>query len=76
MNVKELRTKTSMSQSSFSNRFGIPLRTLQHWEQGRQEPPSYVIAMIEQILNLEKSYEQAVRERDSVLKELKEIRER
>lgn len=76
MSVKELRAKTGMSQSNFSARFGIPLRTLQHWEQGRQDPPPYVVAMIEQILNLEKDYEKAVHERDLVFNELKEIRGR
>ena len=39
-------------------------------------PVSELREKYEQILNLEKGYEQAVRERDSVLKELKEIRER
>ena len=27
-----------MSQAVFSRAFGIPLKTLQHWEQGRHNP--------------------------------------
>ena len=52
MTVKELRAQTGLSQSQFAARFQIPVRTLQHWEQGRQDPPAYVVAMIEQILTL------------------------
>ena len=53
MTVKELRVKTGLSQSRFADRFGIPIRSVQHWEQGRQDPPSYVVSMIERILELE-----------------------
>lgn len=55
MTVKELRAKTGLSQSKFAKHFDppIPLRTLQHWEQGRQEPPDYVLGMMERILELE-----------------------
>ena len=46
MNIKELRTKTGLSQSEFAKRFEIPVRTLQQWEQGAQKPPSYVVDML------------------------------
>lgn len=54
MTVKELRAQTGLSQSQFAARFQIPVRTLQDWEQGHREPPSYVVAMIKRILELEK----------------------
>ena len=54
MTVKELRAQTGLSQSQFAARFQIPVRTLQQWEQGRQDPPPYVVAMIKRILELEK----------------------
>ena len=54
MTVKELRAQTGLSQSQFAARFQIPVRTLQQWEQGRQEPPAYVVAMIQIILEYEK----------------------
>ena len=52
MTVKELRAKTGLSQSKFAAQFGIPVRTLQDWERGRFNPPPYVVAMMEEILDL------------------------
>jgi len=37
--IKALRKKTGLSQSKFSAKFGIPVRTLQQWEQGISAPP-------------------------------------
>jgi putative transcriptional regulator len=36
--AKAIREGLGMSQSAFSRDFGIPLKTLQHWEQGRHNP--------------------------------------
>lgn len=49
MTVKELRTITGLSQSKFAAYFGIPVRTLQDWEQQKRTPPDYVITMMERI---------------------------
>ena len=54
MTIKELRKKTNMSQSKFAKKFNIPVGTLAHWEQGVRTPPSYVIFMIETILDYER----------------------
>ena len=51
--IKELRKKTGLSQSKFSAKFGIPVRTLQQWEQGISAPPEYLIRMIAYIMLLE-----------------------
>lgn len=53
LTIKELRDRTGMSQRAFAERFGIPVRTLQEWEQERREPPEYVVAMVGRILDLE-----------------------
>lgn len=53
MSVKDLRTKTGMSQKAFAEHFGIPLRTLQEWEQERRTPPDYVLHMLQKIWELE-----------------------
>ena len=37
-NPKQIRESLSLSQSSFSGRFGIPLATIKNWEQGRRAP--------------------------------------
>ena len=40
--IKIARLKLKMSQSTFAEAFGFPLRTLQEWEQGRAEPPEAI----------------------------------
>lgn len=51
--VKELRAKTGMSQKAFAEYFGIPIRTVQDWEQGNRKPPSYVVEMLGRVLDNE-----------------------
>ena len=51
--MKEFRLSTKMSQSQFSKYFGIPIRTIQEWEQGRRNPPQYLIELLKRIWNLE-----------------------
>lgn len=53
MNIKDLRAKTGLSQSKFAALVGIPLNTLQNWEQGSRKPPEYVISLIEYKLKKE-----------------------
>jgi putative transcriptional regulator len=53
--IKELRMKTGLSQSKFSAKFGIPVRTLQQWEQGISAPPEYLVRMMAYIMLLEEN---------------------
>ena len=53
--IKELRKKTRLSQSKFSAKFGIPVRTLQQWEQGISAPPEYLVRMMAYIMLLEEN---------------------
>ena len=53
--IKELRKKTGLSQSKFSAKFGIPIRTLQQWEQGISAPPEYLVRMMAYIMLLEEN---------------------
>ncbi|MBO6162790.1 MAG: helix-turn-helix domain-containing protein, partial [Eubacterium sp.] len=48
--IKKLRKKTGLSQSKFSAKFGIPVRTLQQWEQGISAPPEYLVRMMAYIM--------------------------
>lgn len=41
--MKEFRISTGLSQSKFVEYFGIPVRTLQEWEQGRRKPLAYLL---------------------------------
>lgn len=54
MTIQELRAKTGLSQSKFSEYFDLPLRTVQEWEQGRRKPPDYIPKLLERILRLER----------------------
>ncbi len=60
--IKELRKKTGLSQSKFSAKFGIPVRTLQQWEQGISAPPEYLVGMMSYIMALEENGQTRVEE--------------
>ncbi|MEI3376346.1 MAG: helix-turn-helix domain-containing protein [Coriobacteriales bacterium] len=49
MQVAEMRKQTGLSQRQYAECFGIPVRTLQQWEQNKSTPPSYVISMMERL---------------------------
>ena len=53
MNIKELRTKSGMTQKQFSEYLNIPKRTIEEWEGERRTPPVYVIELIEYKLKKE-----------------------
>jgi putative transcriptional regulator len=41
-----IRRKTGLSQARFAKRYGIKLRTLQDWEQGRYRPTTMARALL------------------------------
>lgn len=46
MTIKEMRTLTEMSQAKFGEYFGIPMRTIQNWENDVSKCPQYVVDLI------------------------------
>ena len=44
--IQWLRNRLDMSQTAFADAFGIPLRTLQQWEQGRRMPDATAITLL------------------------------
>ena len=38
IDVKAIRNKMGLSQSSFANRFGLSIYALRNWEQGKRQP--------------------------------------
>ena len=44
--LKDARKKAGMTQREFSAYFGIPYRTLQQWEQGKRQIPSYLLRLM------------------------------
>ena len=54
MRIRELREDSGMNRAQFAEFFGIPYRTIQHWEEGTRQPPEYVVSLIEYKLLNEK----------------------
>lgn len=54
MSIKDLRLRTNLSQTKFADVVGIPVRTIQKWEQGDRVPPDYVVKLIEYFLKNER----------------------
>ena len=48
--IRQIRDKTGLSQSKFASFLGIPVINIQHWEQGVSNPPTYVIGLINKVL--------------------------
>jgi len=53
--MKEFRKSIGLSQAAFAEYFGIPVRTLQEWEQERRTPPAYILELMKRIWTLEHS---------------------
>ena len=51
MNIRDIRMEEGLTQREFSERYGIPLPTLRHWEQNVSSPPPYYIALLSQMLS-------------------------
>lgn len=51
--LKQLRKQIELSQSQFAKKYGIPVRTLQKWEQGVAEPLPYLMALIQDEIDIE-----------------------
>ena len=51
MTIKEICERYDIGQSALARRFGIPIRTVQHWYLGARQPPSYVTDMIVELLD-------------------------
>lgn len=51
--MKEFRKSTGLSQSQFAEYYGISVRTIQEWEQGRRKPPEYILKLLKRIWELE-----------------------
>lgn len=51
---KDVREHLKMSQKEFSSAFGIPLNTLQNWEQGRRKLDATAVSYLKTILKYPK----------------------
>ena len=45
--IKEIMEYSGLSQAKFSEKYGIPKRSLENWESGSRKCPDYVISLLE-----------------------------
>ena len=50
MELKEMRKLLGLSQAAFGDRYNIPVRTIQDWENGRRKAPIYVLELLERVV--------------------------
>lgn len=53
MTFQELRQATGMNLKQFSDYFEIPYRTIQNWEGGQRECPTYLLELMKYKLKKE-----------------------
>ncbi|NLA70182.1 MAG: helix-turn-helix transcriptional regulator [Clostridiales bacterium] len=53
MNIKEIREKTGLNKKEFSEKYCIPYRTIQNWEDGQRNPPEYVVMLLARVVEFE-----------------------
>ncbi|MBM3514124.1 MAG: helix-turn-helix domain-containing protein [Alphaproteobacteria bacterium] len=58
--VRAIRTRLRLSQSAFAEKFGLNVRTLQDWEQGRKVPEQTARVLLRVISRTPDAVEQAV----------------
>lgn len=51
--IRELCQEYGLTQRTLSERFGIPLRTVEDWSTGKRKPSKYVVQMIRDLLDSE-----------------------
>ena len=49
IDVKAIRKKLGLTQSMFALQFGLPLASVQNWEQGHRQPRGGVLLLLEMI---------------------------
>lgn len=51
--IKDLRTATGMTQKAFAEYFGISKRSIESWEGGQRECPTYLLELMKYKLEKE-----------------------
>lgn len=49
--IRDIREQYHLTLRQISERFNIPLRTVENWSSGKNTPPDYVIGMMVEILS-------------------------
>ncbi len=51
--ISDLRKQAKLTQRQMAERYQIPYRTLQQWEQNKRIPPDYVVAMLQRLMAID-----------------------
>ena len=51
--IKAIRNDTALTQRKFSEKYNIPIRTIQKWERNGSTPPEYVPELLEKVIFME-----------------------
>lgn len=49
--AKAIRKASGLTQAAFSERYGIPKRTIENWEGGQRNAPEYVLDLLERVVS-------------------------
>lgn len=60
VDVKDIRHELDMSQQEFAEAYGIPLRTVQSWEQGARRPDATARSYLRAIASMPKQVKSAL----------------
>lgn len=50
LDFHEIRTLSGLTQQAFSEKYGIPKRSIENWEGGKRTPPEYMINLLERVV--------------------------
>jgi DNA-binding transcriptional regulator YiaG len=53
MELIDIRKITGLNRSKFAEHYGIPYRTLQDWELGKNKVPEYIKNLLERVVRYE-----------------------
>lgn len=48
--VRELRSRTGLTQKEFSAKYYVPIKTIADWENGRHTPQEYIVNLLERFV--------------------------
>ena len=73
LDITAIRKRLGLSQPGFAHRFGFPVATLRHWEQGHRQPRGCALALLHVIAyNPAVATRAILRAKRSVIQDLRE----
>lgn len=49
--AKAIRKASGLTQAAFAEKYGIPKRTIENWEGGQRDAPTYVLDLLERVVS-------------------------